>query len=971
MKTSFLLPLLLLFSITVQAQTDPAQAERDRADKYTAAEDFPEAQKALRAAVDIYQKTPSENKKEQIRALQLMSYTVSVTGDFEVFRSESLESFNLVREAIPDSSSVLAEYSLMAGAGAYYTRRINEAIELFELTKNYAEQSGNISKSGVITNNLASCYSSKGDFRSALAGFQESLAFFQSKGKESHAFNIYTNIGNCLLDMGDPSAASTYFYKSLQSMEEYRNEIDAADFIAKKATAELNLSECLTTLGRYPTALAHAEAALKIRLNGSGENHPDLVPVYTQLADINVLMKNYETAENYLAVAARTAEINKIPRNSASVSLGLAELLFAAGKNEQALEQARKSADYSVESKLPNRRAKALLQESKILAADNHLTESRAVLDTVLQIYQYRPEQKPAETEEIYDVIIALGTDAIYAFKQAKAENTPSALQASADFFDEWLQFTDYYTANTYEETGQNLLADTKPIFAAAIENNILSENDRAAEKAFQFMEKSKALGLRKRYQSDLVRNFRDVPPALLQKEYDLKKDIIYYNRTIKSNPSESALYRESTDSLLRREEQYRVLKTIFKNDYPRYFDLQFQNSTVALTDIQGTLHRDEALLDFFTIDDRIIICIILSDAVNFLIVDSVKEEDISAIYQNISQLPTTKAAGANTDKSKGFLHKVWHPLLADLPENISELYIIPDGKLGYLPFEIFPLPDGNLTLEKYKIGYAYSAALRWFQGQENARRPEKFFAGFAPAYPASAENLLEEYALIVERNGELNLPGAAAEVTRIAEKWNGDAFVGKSATADLFRRTAADYQILHLAGHALADDFNPLNSRLLFNDSLGNIQAVSAADLYGMELNADLVVLSACNTGYGQLKKGEGIVSLHHAFTYAGAGAALMSLWAVPDKQTSEIMIAFHDYLHAGKTKTEALRAAKLDYLREAKTEVSKHPYYWAGFVLTGDTGAIEADKGYFLWYGLGVLAVLILVGFLFFRKN
>ncbi|MBK8557785.1 MAG: CHAT domain-containing protein [Lewinellaceae bacterium] len=108
--------------------------------------------------------------------------------------------------------------------------------------------------------------------------------------------------------------------------------------------------------------------------------------------------------------------------------------------------------------------------------------------------------------------------------------------------------------------------------------------------------------------------------------------------------------------------------------------------------------------------------------------------------------------------------------------------------------------------------------------------------------------------------------------------------------------------------------------------------------DLYNLSLNADLVVLSACETGIGQLQRGEGIISLARAFSYAGARSILTSMWAVNDARTKDLMIAFYKNLKKEYSKDDALRRAKNDMLSSAKTQEQAHPFYWGGFIGIGD---------------------------------
>ncbi len=158
----------------------------------------------------------------------------------------------------------------------------------------------------------------------------------------------------------------------------------------------------------------------------------------------------------------------------------------------------------------------------------------------------------------------------------------------------------------------------------------------------------------------------------------------------------------------------------------------------------------------------------------------------------------------------------------------------------------------------------------------------------------------------------------------------------GARATEDQFVKEAGQYRVLHLATHGKANDREGDYSFLAFTeqkDSLEN-ELLYVRDIYNLALNAELVTLSACETGIGKLQKGEGIISLARAFAYAGAGSIVTSLWSVNDEQTKDLMLLFYRELQRGKPKNEALQSAK----RQLAAQPGSHPFYWAGFVAIGD---------------------------------
>ncbi|MEL7006350.1 MAG: CHAT domain-containing protein, partial [Bacteroidota bacterium] len=140
--------------------------------------------------------------------------------------------------------------------------------------------------------------------------------------------------------------------------------------------------------------------------------------------------------------------------------------------------------------------------------------------------------------------------------------------------------------------------------------------------------------------------------------------------------------------------------------------------------------------------------------------------------------------------------------------------------------------------------------------------------------------------------------------------------------------------------------------------------------ELFNMNLSAELAVLSACNTGIGKLQKGEGVMSLGRAFSYAGCPSIVMSHWSVDDRSTSELMSLFYKNLSEGKSKDLSLKQAKKEFLNNTD-ELRTHPLYWAGFVVLGDTKPLTNGSGHQLIYWLiGVVLVILVSSFTINKK-
>lgn len=298
-----------------------------------------------------------------------------------------------------------------------------------------------------------------------------------------------------------------------------------------------------------------------------------------------------------------------------------------------------------------------------------------------------------------------------------------------------------------------------------------------------------------------------------------------------------------------------------------------------------------------------------------------------------------------------------------------KKITIIPDGKLNYVSFEAMleELPDtlskirfSNLSylIKKNTINYAYSANLL-FKEDYLPQKTQNRVLAFAPKYKAETVVFENEKLTLVP------LPGIQREVELISKEIKTNLFTGEKASEINFRNHSSNYEILHLAMHAFINDSLPAFSRLAFsqnnNDSLPeNDGWLNTADIYNLNLNARLTVLSACNTGTGILKKGEGIMSLARGFLYAGCPSIIMTKWEVEDNAGTDIMTTFYKNLKKGLLTDEALRRAKLEYLANANPRLA-HPHYWMGYVSIGDpTPLFRSYDLYF--FGLLILALLVI---------
>lgn len=289
-----------------------------------------------------------------------------------------------------------------------------------------------------------------------------------------------------------------------------------------------------------------------------------------------------------------------------------------------------------------------------------------------------------------------------------------------------------------------------------------------------------------------------------------------------------------------------------------------------------------------------------------------------------------------------------------------SDLIIIPDEEIAWLPFDAFlrKKPESFQTdfeglpflIHDFTFSYGYSSALIF---SENKIKCEPEVFSFSPDYGNAR---LTGMGLGVLR-------GADKEIESIYNWFKGKRFTGSNATEENFITSADRNVIFHLAMHALPDSSNSRYSYFLFDQKSETIDG----KLYNYEISltriiSPMVVLSACNSGTGILNQGEGLMSLARGFILAGASSVIKTAWEVNDELSASIITRFYFFLSKGKHKDEAMRLAKLEYLKNC-TPTFANPYYWAAYEVMGDNAPITRNYAGLILLFVGLIAVIIVV--------
>ncbi len=487
------------------------------------------------------------------------------------------------------------------------------------------------------------------------------------------------------------------------------------------------------------------------------------------------------------------------------------------------------------------------------------------------------------------------------------------------------------------------------------------------AERAFRLTELARGMLLLQ----SLVQARQYLPDAIRTKDYDLRVRMAWLEHEIATLHEDASINPKIADW----ERQLFDLKLERQNllaDFPSYNnpDSLFLQ-VLAAKDVRNLLRPGQAMVNFFLTETAAYIFSFDANG-NF----SWRKANLSGGFREQTRGFASYLWEAEEAEREQFLHQAWllDSLLIAAERTrwgaaVSSLIIVPDDVLMLVPFEVLlsrPSTVGSTwrdqawLLANYNFSYAYSATLLGVQkgiSEEHAKavaKPPEVFGGFAPSYSQSSAYKLENTRPMVEK--VCNLLG-------------GQAWLGKKSSEACFKNSAANYRTLLLAMHGISDNEFPELSRLLFGDpgpdSLINNNILYASELQIMRLQADLVVLSACHSGSGKLEQGEGVYSLARAFAAARVPATVMSLWLLHENTAPPLVEAFFQYLQQGKSKDEALRLAKLDFIKNDDNFEMTHPFFWAGLAASGDMRALDLPvKPSFEWWWWVLVTVCLGAG-------
>lgn len=480
-----------------------------------------------------------------------------------------------------------------------------------------------------------------------------------------------------------------------------------------------------------------------------------------------------------------------------------------------------------------------------------------------------------------------------------------------------------------------------------------LSHLTNNTTKAFYYTEKNKALLLLNNATRIRIQNNLSLPKIILDTENNIKKESYALKRLIKNKANDSIRL-----LLVNKKEQLKKLKDSLQFNYPEYDNYQKISKVLTLNEIQNQITDSTLYITFIWDKTENQFDALYGVAITKHSSEIFKINNLTTFNQLVKQFQKSISKPfSNKEKLKQFklnAFKLYDKLfptqsIKTLINKHKKLIIIPDSDLSKIPFEalITDLNANSFLIKSHEISYAYSLS---FLTKNNSleRSAKKDFLGFAPT--------------IFNYDNLQNLPESKNEIKATERIINGKNYLSNNATKQAFLSEMNKYKIIHLSTHANAND--SISPWIAFKN-----QKLYLNELYTTKNQAELVVLNACNSSMGELNNGEGVFSLARGFFYSGAKSVISSLWNVNDKSNTEITLSFYQHLKNGKSKSAALRNAKLDYLAvHSLSEAS--PYYWSSLILIGDDSVIKLNNDSLYYIILSVLLLILLFFILKKRK-
>lgn len=793
--------------------------------------------------------------------------------------------------------------------------------------------------------------------------YEEAYAFYVKKGLKN--FDIIEfclkPLANNYTRLGDIDRAENILKITIEKAQK-ENRLD--QLIAGYS----NLSIVFRSKGDYEVAINYLELALNSATSKQVKSriHSDLAINFLMMGDLqkseeNVALSNRLNSENEAEISFRNdktlascyVEKNEFDKALPYFESALKKAIQVYGNNDREVAKIYNQVAEAYSGKNDTDKALRFYQKSLSALLPNY--HPKTVFENPPSTYFY-PENT---LKEAFDGRALLFTE-VHNYKEA-IKNYELAFKV------EQALRTSFLTQNAKLAQQRENRNRSENCIEACYELYAQTNHIKWIEKAFHFAEQSKSLVLLEA-KEDASAKSRLKNDTLLIKE----RELLFKNARLDKNIVTETLKNErATIDLLialtaERNANFNRLQLLKQQINLKYPQLKIPNDSLAISENikQNLLKKNELLMEFFDGNSNVYIFSI-SKTQPISMVSIKKTADFNkeiSTFLNLFSDPRGVALQNNVKNYTSLGYRLYKKLIGETGD--KNIIIVPDGLFSFLPFDALITEKSNNSnfaklpylIKKNAISYAYSASIL-MQESEKTPHHKNNFIGFFPIFENNHRNLSV-------------LSHTLQESKSIENELKGSFFLKSEATKIAFERLASNNGVIHLSTHATAgDNFAP--PAIEFYD-----ETLYLPEIYGYNLQTDLLVLSACETGLGKLTKGEGAMSLARGFSYAGVKNLIVSLWQVNDKSTEKIMSEFYKNYRKSHNKAASLHRSKLAYLNDGNIASSKKsPYYWASFIYIGETETISANAFDVGWKTVVIIFVVVVVvltaGYFLYKKS
>ncbi|HEX7330147.1 MAG TPA: CHAT domain-containing protein [Pyrinomonadaceae bacterium] len=875
-----------------------------------------------------------------------------------------------VAEWIDDKKS-LATLTQILGLIHYSQGNFAEALDFYQKSLALYEALGDKTDVSELLNYMGQIHFSMGSYADAKTLFLKSLAVAEEMGDKSRIGTALNTIGALLSIQGDYAQGVEYYLRALAISEETNNTV-------LMATPLNNLGSSYRLLGNNLLALEYYQRSLK--LVEAMNDKKRMANTLSNIGEIHLSQANYSQALEYVNKALALAEssgfkpdavgymhiIGNIHVERGDYALALTQYEKTLSMSE-ALGQKRETA-FTLQSignvhMLQGDTARALDYLKRSLVLAEQLGDIPAIAGAQLGFSNiYLSQGNYAAALEAGERALVAGTQmqkpaVIWAAHDliGRSQRGLGKLDSARRSFTDAIKIIEEMRAVVAggEEDKQRFFQDKLIPYHSMVELLIESQN---SGDALIYAERAKARTLLDVLSSGRVNVIKAMTKQEQEREQTLNAELVVLNSQV-----QEATQRRDTSAvaeLKKKQEKARLEYEAFQtNLYAAHPELKVQRGQsrpLAVDDLDQLLTDDKTAILEYVVGEKDSYLFVITKAAGRGKRAAVKVYPLRINAKTLAkEAESFRQTVADRDLSVKIPARQLYDNLVKPAEmqlrGMNKLIIVPDGVLWDLPFQALYLGERGYLLQNFAISYAPSlSVLREMKSKHStvasssANRTAELLALGNPVL-----NVETVAKISLLRDEELvPLPGAEREVNTLGELYGRNrskVLIGDKATEDEVKNEAERYRLLHFATHAILDDRNPMYSRIMLSRPKPDKRQdgmLEAWELMKLDLNAEMVVLSACQTARGRIGAGEGMIGMSWALFVAGSPTVVVSQWKVDSDRTTELMIDFHRNLVRRKpgkqstTKAEALRAASLKLLQGKYN----HPFYWAGFVLIGN---------------------------------